>query len=233
MQLRDYVRIFRKRLWIIVLVAVITAGSALVFSKLQTPVYRSTIILDVWPARLDWGLQQVIQGQMRNWAGQITSRTAATEVINRTQIDITPDELRAKLTVSPIQSDLIIRIDANDYDPHIARDIAQTTAEVFVEDITAYMNDQDKQDRVQVSIRDYALPGTLHKPKTKINVLAGGVFGLLTGVIIVFVLEWLEADILRTAEDVEHHTGIATLGVIPFAPNSTNRARRGRQPTAP
>ena len=226
MQLWDYVRIFRKRVWIIVLVVVVTCGSTFAFSKLQTPIYRSTVILDVWPGRLDWGLQQAIAGHMRNWAGQLTSRTTATEVINRTQIDITPDELRAKLTVSPVESDFVIRIDANDYDPYIARDIAQTTAEVFVEDITAYMNDQDKRDRVKISIRDYALPGHLHKPKTKINVLAGGVFGVLTGIIIIFVLEWLEADILRTAEDLERYTGLATLGVIPVVATSANRARR-------
>ena len=48
--------------------------------------------------------------------------------------------------------------------PLIARDIAQTTAEVFVEDIDVYMFEQDKPDRVQVSIRDYALPGSYTSP---------------------------------------------------------------------
>jgi len=227
-QLQDYILIFRKRFWIIVLVAAIAAGSALVLSKLQTPEYRSTVILDVWPARLDWGLQQVIKGLMRNWAGQITSRTLATEVINRTQIDITADELIGKLTVSPVEADLIIRIDADDYDPFIARDIAQTTAEIFVEDMTAYMNDQDKQDRVTVTLRDYALPGRLHKPKTKINLLAGGMFGVLAGIVIIFGLEWIESDILRTAEDVERHAGVAVLGVIPTVTSSPARSHRGK-----
>ena len=182
----------------------------------------------MWPARLDWGLQQVIKGLMRNWAGQITSRTTATEVINRTQIDITSDELIGKLTVSPVETDLIIRIDADDYDPFIARDIAQTTAEIFVEDMTAYMNDQDKQDRVTVTLRDYALPGTLHKPKTKINLLAGGVFGVLAGIVIIFGLEWIESDILRTAEDVERHAGVAVIGVIPTVAGSPARSHRGK-----
>ena len=85
------------------------------------------------------------------------------------------------------------------------------------------MLDQDKADRVQVSIRDYALPGALHKPKWKINALAGAVFGVLIGGLIVFILEWLEADILRTTEDVEARTGVAVLGVIP---NTTSRSAR-------
>jgi capsular polysaccharide biosynthesis protein len=222
-QLKEYMRIIAKRGWIILLVAIIITGSALVFSRIQTPVYRSSIFLNVWPARLDWGLQQTIKGLMRNYTGVIASRDTAMKVINRLQLDITPDELREKLTVSPIEADFLIQIDADDYDPLIARDIAQTTAEVFVEYIDVYMLDQDKADRVQVSIRDYALPGSLHKPKWKINALAGAVFGVLIGGLIVFILEWLEADILRTTEDVEARTGVAVLGVIP---NATSRSAR-------
>jgi len=42
--LRDYLNVLVKRGWIILLVAVITASSAFVFSKLQTVVHRSTIM---------------------------------------------------------------------------------------------------------------------------------------------------------------------------------------------
>jgi capsular polysaccharide biosynthesis protein len=222
-------RMIIKRGWIIVLAMVITIVSALVFSKLQTPEYRSTIYLNVWPARLDWGLQQTIKGLMRNYAGQIRSRDTALEVIQRLELDITPDELREKLTVSPIEVDFLIQIDADDYDPLIARDIAQTTAEVFVEDIKVYMLEQDKRDRVEVAIRDYALPGTLHKPKWKINALAGGVFGVIIGLVVIFILEWLEADIIRSSHDVEEYIGIAVLGAIPaMATSGETRGRRGR-----
>ena len=228
MQLRDYFRILRKRGWIILVLVIITATTALVVSRLQTPVYRSTIYLNVWPARLDWGLQQTIKGLMRNYAGDIQSREAALEVIKRLKLDITPEELRAKLTVSPIESDFLIQIDADDYDPIIAQKIAQTAAERFVEKMKAYNLKQDRQDQVDVTIRDYAQPGKLHKPKWKINVLAGAFFGLLVGGLVVFIMEWLEADVLRTSEDVEKHTGVAVLGAIPIIA-STN-ARSGRRP---
>ncbi len=226
MQLKDYVRILSKRGWIILLVAVITSGTALVFSRIQTPIYRSTIYLNVVPYRLDWGLQQTIKGLMRNYAGTIRSRDLAGEVINRLQLDITPNDMGSKITVSSIESDFLIQIDADDYDPLIARDIAQKTAEVFVERINAFMVDQDKQDRVSVTIRDYALPGALHKPKWKLNTLAGGIFGALLGGLVVFILEWLEADIIRSSEDVERYTGVTTLGAIPAFASSTTRAGR-------
>lgn len=224
MQLKDYFRIIAKRGWIIAVAVVLTVASALVFSRIQTPEYRSTIYLNVWPARLDWGLQQTIKGLMRNYAGQITSRDTSARVVDRLQLDITHDELRSKLTVAPVEEDFLLRIDADDYDPLIARDIAQTTAEIFVEDITAYMNDQDQRDRVEVSIRDYALPGTLHKPKWKINALAGAVFGILIGGLVVFVLEWLEADVIRSPSDIEGHLELAVLGVVPITGDASGRA---------
>jgi capsular polysaccharide biosynthesis protein len=223
--LRDYIRILLKRGWIIIVIAVVTASSALVFSRLQQPVYRSTIYLNVYPARLDWGLQQVIQSLMRNYAGVISSRDTAMEVITRLQLDITPDQLRSKLTVVPIQADFLLEIDADDYDPLIARDIAQTTAEVFVERIKISMLEQDQRDRVQVAIRDYPLPGILHKPNWKVNTLAGGLFGAIAGILVVFLLEWLEADVIRTHKDLERYTRLSVLGVIPTLEPPQGRAR--------
>ncbi len=226
MQLRDYLRIFAKRGWIVALTTVIVAVSALIFSRLQTPVYRSTILLNVWSARLDWGLQQTIKGLMRNYALNIKSRSAAKQVVDRLQLDITPEELQNKLTVSPIESDFLIQIDADDYDPIIARDIAQTAAEVFVESIKVYMLEQDKRDRVEVAILDYAEVGKLHKPKWKVNTLAGAIFGLLIGVLMVLGIEWAEADIIRSSEDVERHMGVAVLGTIPILAVPGDRATR-------
>jgi len=225
-ELKEYFRILGKRGWIIILCMVIVAASAFVFSRIQRPVYRSTVYLNVVPARLDYGLQQVVRGVMRNYAGTISSRPNAQEVIDRLQLDITPEQFLSKITVSPNEADLVLQINADDYDPLIARDIAQTSAEVFTEQIDKYMLDQDKQDRVSVTIRDYALPGTLHKPKWKINVVAGAGFGVIIGVAIVFILEWLASEIIRRPEDIERQMDLAVLGVIPQQGRPAARGER-------
>ena len=41
MRLQDYLRVIRKRWWLILLVMVSAAGTAYVISKAQTPIYRS------------------------------------------------------------------------------------------------------------------------------------------------------------------------------------------------
>jgi len=214
-ELKDYLDVLLKRGWIILLVAVITASSALVFSKLQTVVYRSSIQLNVWPGRPDWGLQQTIKGLMRNYSSQIKSRNVAQQVISRQQLDMTVDSLLEEMTVSPIESDFLIQIDVDDIDPQRAQVIAQTSAEMFVEQIRVYMLEQDKSDRVDVFIRDDATAAQVSWPKTGLLVVAGGLFGLLAGALVVVGLERLAADIIRQSRDVERYTGMTVVGSIP------------------
>jgi capsular polysaccharide biosynthesis protein len=213
--LRDYVNALVRRGWIIALVAAITAGSAFVFSEVQTVTYRSTIRLNVIPARLDWGLQQTIKNLMRNYSGEIKSRDTGQRVINRGQLDLSVDDLLAKMTVSPIESDFLMQIDVDDIDPDRAQVIAQTAAEIFVEDKQVQMLEQDKRDRVDVTIRDSATAGRVFWPKTGLLVVAGGLFGLLSGALVVLGLERLAADLIREGRDVERHAGLTVLGTIP------------------
>jgi capsular polysaccharide biosynthesis protein len=214
-ELKSYLNALVKRSWIILLVAVITASSAFVFSKMQTVIYRSSIQLNVWPGRPDWGLQQTIKGLMRNYSGQIKSRNTAQAIIDRQHLDLTVDDVLDKMTVSPIESDFLIQIDVDDIDPQRAQVIAQTAAEVFVENIRVYMLEQDKRDRVDVFIRDDATPGRVFWPKTGLLVIAGGLFGLFAGALVILGLEWLAADIIRDSRDVERHAGLPVLGSIP------------------
>lgn len=214
MPLREYLRIIWKRGWIIIAMAVITAASAVVFSKVQRPVYRSSIQLNVIPARLDMGLTESIKRLMRNYAANVLSNRTLDEVIQRTGQDLTPDLLRRRVKVSSIESDFLIQIDVDDYDPAIAQLLAQRIADVFEEDIRAYMLDQDKRDRVDVRAKDAAQPAYLQSPKTKINALAGGVLGVLLGSLVVLGLEWVDAGVIRNAEDLERVAGVAALGTI-------------------
>ncbi|MDI7278088.1 MAG: Wzz/FepE/Etk N-terminal domain-containing protein [Anaerolineae bacterium] len=217
MPLREYLRILWKRGWIIIVMATVTAASAVVFSLLQRPVYRSTVQLNVMPARLDLGLTQSIKWLMRNYAANILSNTTLDEVIKRSGQDMTADMLRSRIRVSPIESDFLIEITVDDYDPEVARILAQHTADVFVERIQVYMLDQDKRDRVDVEAKDAAKPAYLQFPKKKINALAGGVFGVLLGVVIVLGLEWVDAGIVRSPDDLERACRSSVLGMIPEA----------------
>ncbi len=238
MEISDYIRILRKRGWIILVVAAVAAVSAYGFSKLQTPIYSATVQLSVNPARLDWGLSNTIKDLLRNYATNIRTHSMAQKVIDLPSGDVGPldmksEELLSKLFVNPDSSTFTLKIEARDKDPQVAMHIAQTAAEVFVADRDAWNQRQDKRDRVEVSIVDnvYNLGYQQYSPKTKINTLAGGLFGLLVGVLVIFFLEWLEMDVIRTSTDVERVIEGPVLGNIPpaAADRPSPAGQKGRQ----
>jgi capsular polysaccharide biosynthesis protein len=236
MEITDYLKILRKRGWIIVVVALIAAASAFGFSKLQTPIYSASVQLSVNPARLDWGLSNTIKDLLRNYATNIRTHSMAQEIIDKPSGDVGPldmssMQLLGKLFVNPDSSTFTMQIEARDEDPQVAMHIAQTAGEVFVADRDAWNQRQDKRDRVEVTIVDsvYNLGYEQYSPKTKINTLAAGLFGVLVGMLVIFFLEWLETDIIRTSEDVERAIGVTVLGAIPPTSGDTSQPAKEKR----
>jgi capsular polysaccharide biosynthesis protein len=212
-EIQEYFKILWKRGWIIILLAAITAVSAYGFSKMQMKEYKGSIKLQ-FRTRADWGLQNAAKGLLPSYREFIKNDKTADEVIDRLRLDMSNDSLLAKVTTSADEATFGIQIDARDYYTKTASDIARTFAQVFKEEQDTWNQEQDKRDQVEVYMWNEARV-SLFKPRTKINTLAGGIFGLMLGVVIAFFLEWLESDIVRTAEDVERHVGVAVLGSIP------------------
>ena len=226
MEFREYWNIAIKRGWIIVLVAVVAAVAAFGVSKIMAEVYRASIQLSVNPARADWGLSQATKDLLRNYVLNITSHTMTQKAIDRAQLDMSTYDFLANLDVSADSSNMSITIQAESRDPEEARQMAQALADVFVEERRQWNSEQDKSDRIDVSKVDDIRDVPLASPKVKFNVLAGAVFGAIIGGIIVFFLEWLQSDILRTAGDVEKAVGISVLGTVPTIGKARGSGRR-------
>jgi capsular polysaccharide biosynthesis protein len=227
MDLRAYFDILRRRGWIILVVALIGATAALGLSFVQTKIYRATARISAVPARPDWGLGNSAKDLLRNFVNNINTHDMANRVIARAQLDMNSYDLLAKITVSAEPENFIIRIDAKDRDPEIAKRIAKTMADLFVDDRVAYYNTQDKNNRIEVKLVDSMIDAPLYQPKPLVNALAGGVLGAL----IVLALEWMAADILATPATVERMLGVPVLAAIPAAasghsPRGAARARR-------
>jgi capsular polysaccharide biosynthesis protein len=228
-ELSRYVALLWKRGWIIVLVVVVASVSAYGFSRMQTPIYRASIQISINPARPDWGLAQTAKAMLRNYTINMSTQTWAQKVIDELKLDVPTAFLLSRVKTSSDESNLTIQIDANHEDPKVAQDIAWKWANLFVEWRTAENVDLQKDSRVGAAILD-APTVSLYSPKTKVNVMAAAVVGLLLGGLVVFFLEWIESDVIRSVQDVERYIGVTVLGTIPpFATNqSTAAAAEGR-----
>lgn len=214
--LSEYLRILRRRGWLIVATALLGALSALVFSMAQRPVYESTIRLNVIGARPDLGLSQTLKGLLRNYAGQIRSYDTAILALRDMPepLDLTPDGLLGKITVQAVESDLQLVIQSEDHDPHIAQTVADQMAKTFVGQIELFNLKLDQRDRVNVFTSGPASPAQQVRPQKKLNTAAGGILGGLAGLAIVLGLEWLDSRFVRRPADVRRDLGLPVLGLV-------------------
>ena len=223
MDLRAYLDILRRRGWIIAVVALLAAMGAFGISLVQTKIYRATARISAVPARPDWGLGNSAKDLLRNFVNNINTHDMANRVIARAQLDMSSYDLLAKVSVSAEPENFIIRIDAKDRDPQIAKDIAKTMADLFVDERLAYYQTQDKADRIEVKLVDSMIDAPLYQPKPLMNAIAGFALGMLIGVLIVLALEWMSADVLASAESVERTLALPVLGTIPAAVSTGHR----------
>ena len=214
MELGDYLRILRQRGWLIVLLAALTAVTAFGYSKMQTPVYESSLRLLVQPERTDFGQAQAAKQLLRGYVQWINSSYQAGHVINELQLDMAPRDLLGDVTVASDDSSFVIQINVENTDPDLANDIARVWGNLFRQWRIDDNADNRREDRVGAEfIDDPIIVGV--KPNTKINTVAGAVFGALMGLIIIFVLEWIESGVVRRKVDVERYLDIPVIGTIP------------------
>lgn len=215
MDLREYARVLFKRGWMVVLIAFVGGIGAIGFSKLQQPIYRSTITLSALPARPDYGQGLASKELLNNYSQQIVTTKLLQTVVDELQLDISPETLKERVNVSADGTNLLINIEVKDPIQANAPKIAQAIADAFVVKHKQDNLQIDQQDRILVEIQDGPTPVQLFSPQTKINAVAGGILGALVGVLIVFLLEYLESSYVRNAEDVERLLGLTVLGSIP------------------
>ena len=215
MTIHEYIRILRRRGWIIVAAVLLTALAAFGISYLQEDLYRATVYVSTVPARPDWGLGNTAKDLMRNFAANIQTPEVAQRVIDRAQLDMNPYDLLSNLQIEPDSSTFTVRIEARNRDGEVAKLIALTVADEFVEERTAYYAQLDKADRIEVKIRSRAIGYEQFQPKPLVNAVAGAVLGLLFGGALVLLLTWMENDLLRTPAAVERSLGLTVLGTIP------------------
>ncbi len=197
----------------LLIVAASAAGIAVAYARLQTPVYRSSIRLEV-SARFDNGQQLALERQLPQLAQRVRTTDVAREVDQRRGLDLGAqavlDRLRAEAVVASGQ----IQIEADDVDPGRVEAIVLETARVFEEQHAARNQGIPTQDRAIVSILDRPTPARLVWPQTRIIAGAALLLGLFVGALLAVALDYLD-DTLKTAADVEKALGTNILGRIP------------------
>ncbi len=217
MTINEYIRIIRRRGWIVVIAALLAAAAAFGISYFQEDEYRAIVHVSVVPARADWGLTNSATELMRNFAANVQTPEVAQLVINNAQLDQNPYAFLGNTSVVPDPSTFSIDFEARNRDGQVAKQMAIAYADFFEAERTLYYAQQDKRDRINVQVRSRAIDAPQIRPRPITNAVAGGVLGMLLGIAVVLGLTWVEADLLRTPEAVERALGLSVIGAIPTA----------------
>jgi capsular polysaccharide biosynthesis protein len=213
LELGDYLRILKRRGWLIILLAVLTAAAAFGFSKAQPTVWQASARLLI-TSRPDFGQTQAARELRRDFAVWLNSSLRAARVIDALQLDMTPGELMSNVTVAPSTSESVIQLDVENTDPDVAKDMARVWAELLVAERVRLNTDLRLEDRIYAELLDEPTVA-IESPKPLINSAAGAVFGALLGIVAIFILEWIESGVVRRPEDVERYLDIPVIGAIP------------------
>ncbi len=213
MELSDYVRILKQRGWLIILLAVLTAGTAAVFSRMQTPVYRASVRMAIY-SRPDFGANQTAGRLKLLFAEKIKSSDVATDVINALELETDSGTLLSKFKAEPDNTTEIILLQFENENCDLAKDIVRTWGDQLIQ----WRNQQNaplrQEDRVTADFLGDPQCG-MAGADWKINGVAGGVFGVLLGTMLALLLEWLASSRVRRAEDIERHLQLSVIGKIP------------------
>jgi capsular polysaccharide biosynthesis protein len=193
---QDVAKIVRRRLWVIILVPLVMAGTAVGFSFLQTPVYETSAKLLVGqeqgqvgdPAKPD-DLQLLTQSAVE----VITTRPVAEETTRRLGgFPTQADNILENLTAEQIVSSQFIQLTYTDTDPQRAQQIVNTVGEVAAERIsTLPMSANDIKGTV---VESATAPRTPENPDPLRNGILAAGLGIMLGFGLAFVMEYLDPN---------------------------------------
>ena len=217
--LKELLLILRKRIRLIAILTILSVvTSGIVSFFILDKEYQTFTTLMVGKPRdyrsynnqLDYNDILLNQKLVSTYGELVKTRAVADEVIRNLNLDISYEAFREKVNVNLVQDTEIIRLEVVDTNPALAAEIANETAQVFMESVKDIM----KVENIQV-IDEARVPDKPIKPRPMLNMAIAGVLGLMIGVFITFLLEFLDSTI-KTPDDVERHLELPVIGTIPM-----------------
>lgn len=229
--LQDIFQTLKKRLGMIagITIAAIVIAAIISFYVI-TPMYQATtqILVNQQSSQSQQVTTSEIQTnlQLINTYSEIIKSPAILDIVNaELDLELTASQLASKITVSNANNSQILAVSVQDENHAVATDIVNTIATVFQKEITELMN----VDNVNI------LSPAMHSenpspvsPNKMLNMAIAAVLGLMIGVGLAFLLEYLDTSI-KTEKDVEELLDLPVIGLVsPITEKDLQKTTRRR-----
>jgi capsular polysaccharide biosynthesis protein len=137
MTVRDYVEVLVRRKWVIIITFLVVTALSIIITLMTTPMYRASTVVRVLQfsgGSGDWVTfdTKEVERLMRTYAEFATSRPLMNELTERLGL-----EQRPGIVVELLTGTELMQITAEALDPVVARDAANTLAEILVDESRA------------------------------------------------------------------------------------------------
>lgn len=214
--LKELFETLKKRLWLIVSITVIAAViSGVISYYFLTPIYQASTQILVNQTKNEQGVYNSNEVQTNlqliNTYNVIITSPAILDIVSKElDLNMTASQLKGKITVGSEKDSQVVNLSVQDPNADVAAEIANKTAEVFKRQIPSIM----KVDNVSILAKaDVSENPSPIKPRPLMNVAIAIVVGLMAGVGLSFLLEYLNSTI-KNEQDIERILELPILGVI-------------------
>ncbi|MHB1413426.1 MAG: YveK family protein [Thermoleophilia bacterium] len=215
MTLTDALKIIKRYILLIVIVALVAGGFGYFYSARQTKIYEADITVLVGQNQglaENLNLTTALQNVANSMSKMITSRTVAEKVVGDLNLNMSPETLLSNLSAQPVQQTQLIQVTYTDTDPQQAAKVANGVGNAFSELI---QKTESSQSGLTAQLWQGAtVPNSSVKPTPTRNGILAALIGLLLGVGVAFLLDRMDTR-WRSMDEVEESLGLPILGVIP------------------
>jgi capsular polysaccharide biosynthesis protein len=236
--LQELFKTLKKRMGLIALITIIAITiSGVVSFWILTPIYQTSTQILVTQTKQEQSQfnTQDIQAnlQLINTYNQIIKSPAILAIVKE-ELDLerSVSALNNQVTVDSAQNSQVVNISVQDENPKMAVDLANKIATVFQSEIKILMNVDNVNILTPAELGPNPSPV---KPDPMLNMAIAAVIGLMLGVGIAFLLEYLDTT-MKTEQDIEDLLELPILGLISPIPDEdikisqmkiTQRRKRG------
>jgi receptor protein-tyrosine kinase len=200
----------------------VVLGGAVALTLLTTPLYQASTRLYVssnssgTPSEIYNGTLSS-QQRVLSYAKLLTGKTLAQRTVDKLHLDMSADELRAKVkaTASPVT--VLIDVSVLDPSPVQARDIADALSDEFVVMVREIETPEegDRPDARVVVEQHATLPTEPVTPNSRRNISTGLGLGLLLGICLAVLRDRFD-NTVKDAETLEQTSGVGVVANIPL-----------------
>lgn len=213
--IKDLLGVVKKR-WMLIALLTFLIGtlSAVVSYFFLTPKYEASTQILVNQKDTNY---QLDASQMRGnielintYRVIIKSPAILEKVIDELKLDQSVDQLNSNISINSQSESQVFSLTVQDSKPGVAVEIANQISKTFQQEIKGIMNVDNVNILAKAEMMENPTPIS---PNPRLNIAVGIILGLLMGIGLVFLLEYLDNS-LHTAADVEAYLGLPVLGSI-------------------